>query len=162
MHSNLLSQLAALALKHSAMIATAESCTGGMIAAALTELSGSSAWFDRGYVTYSNEAKMQMLGVMRETIDGQGAVSAAAVAEMSQGALARSNATLTVAVSGVAGPTGGTDAKPVGTVWIAWASETSGALTRHYQFSGDRDAVREQTVSEALKGLIACIDSESM
>jgi len=162
MQNELLAQLATLALENKTVIATAESCTGGMIAAALTDLSGSSAWFDRGFVTYSNEAKMQMLGVTRETIEEQGAVSAAAVAEMSQGALARSDATLSVAVSGVAGPTGGSDSKPVGTVWIAWASDSRGALTRHYRFSGDREAVREQTVCEALKGLIGCIGSESM
>ncbi len=103
-------------------LATAESCTGGGIAQALTELAGASDWFDRGFVTYSNQAKMEMLGVNATTLERQGAVSEATVLEMARGALARSPADLSVAVSGVAGPGGGSDDKPVGTVWIGWAA----------------------------------------
>ncbi len=154
-------QLAKVALREQVVIATAESCTGGLIAAALTDRAGSSAFFDRAFITYSNEAKMEMLGVTSETLTEQGAVSAATVAQMAQGALARSSATLTVSVSGVAGPDGGSDAKPVGTVWIAWAS-ASNAYTRHHVFEGDRASVREQTVIEALRGLIRCIETESI
>lgn len=157
----LLEQLATLAVEHDQVIATAESCTAGMIAAALTELSGSSAWFDRGFVTYSNEAKKQMLGVTDETLDGPGAVSAATVAQMAQGALSRSAASMSVSVSGVAGPGGGSESKPVGTVWMAWASRDFGHRTRHFIFSGDRARVREQTVIEAVRGLIDCILSEA-
>lgn len=157
----LLEQLATLAIERDQVIATAESCTAGMIAAALTELSGSSAWFDRGFVTYSNQAKEQMLGVTEETLQGPGAVSAATVAQMAQGALARSAASMAVSVSGVAGPGGGSESKPVGTVWMAWASRDFGHRTRHYIFPGDRAAIREQTVIEAIRGLIECILSEA-
>ncbi len=156
----LLQQLAVLAVERQQVIATAESCTAGMIAAALTELSGSSAWFDRGFVTYSNDAKQQMLGVTEETLQGPGAVSAATVAQMAQGALARSSATMAVSVSGVAGPGGGSEQKPVGTVWMAWASRDYGHRTRHFLFAGDRADVRSQTVTEAVRGLIDCILSE--
>ncbi len=156
----LLQQLASLAIEQDQMIATAESCTGGLIAAALTELSGSSVWFDRGFVTYSNQAKKDLLGVTQETLEGSGAVSAATVAQMAQGALARGSASMAVSVSGVAGPGGGSDSKPVGTVWIAWASRDFGHRTRHFIFSGDRASVRQQTVIEAIRGLIDCILSE--
>lgn len=158
----LLRELASLTIREQVVIATAESCTGGLIAAALTELAGSSDWFDRGFVTYSNESKQEMLGVTEETLQQQGAVSGAAVAQMAQGALARSNASLAVSVSGVAGPAGGSDAKPVGTVWIAWASDHYGQSTRHFVFKGDRAAVREQTVTEAIRGLIKCIVSDAL
>lgn len=158
---SLLVRLASLAVQKQVIIATAESCTGGLIAGALTELAGSSDWFDRGFVTYSNEAKQEMLGVTNETLQQQGAVSGATVAQMAQGALTRSNASLAVSVSGVAGPGGGSDAKPVGTVWIAWASDRYGHSTRHFVFAGDRNAVREQTVTEAIRGLIKCIVSDA-
>lgn len=153
-------QLATLAVERGQVIATAESCTGGLIAAALTELAGSSNWFDRGFVTYSNNAKRQMLGVTAETLQGPGAVSAASVAEMARGALSHSSATMSVSVSGVAGPGGGSADKPVGTVWMAWASLDYGHRTRHFQFSGDRASVRRQAVTEAIRGLIDCILSE--
>lgn len=156
----LLQQLATLAVEREQIIATAESCTGGLIAGALTELAGSSAWFDRGFVTYSNESKQQLLGVTEETLAGPGAVSAATVAQMAQGALARSNASMAVSVSGVAGPSGGSDSKPVGTVWIAWASDAFGHRTRHFVFTGDRAQIRDQTVTEAIRGLIECILSD--
>jgi nicotinamide-nucleotide amidase len=139
-------------------IATAESCTGGLIAGACTELAGSSDWFDRGFVTYSNEAKAEMLGVDAAMIASQGAVSEPVARWMAQGALSRSLADLAVAVTGVAGPGGGSAAKPVGTVWLAWAwraadgaVETDALLQR---FAGDRAAVRQATVVCALQGLL--------
>ena len=135
-------------------LASAESCTGGWIAEAVTAISGSSAWFDRGFVTYSNEAKMDMLGVSAQTLAEQGAVSETTVREMAEGALARSLADVAVAVSGVAGPTGGSAAKPVGMVCIGWAAKAAptGSLTLH--FAGDRAAVRRQTVVRALDGIL--------
>ena len=137
------------------LLATAESCTGGWIAEAVTATAGSSGWFDRGFVTYSNEAKMEMLGVGADTLARHGAVSEAAVREMVAGALARSRAQIAVAVSGVAGPAGGSSAKPVGMVCLAWvvAGETPRVVTR--RFAGDREAVRRQTVECALQELIA-------
>ena len=137
------------------LLATAESCTGGWIAEAVTATAGSSGWFDRGFVTYSNEAKMEMLGVGADTLARHGAVSEAAVREMVAGALARSRAQIAVAVSGVAGPAGGSPAKPVGMVCLAWvvAGETPRVVTR--RFAGDREAVRRQTVECALQELIA-------
>ncbi len=158
----LLQKLATLAIEQSVIIATAESCTGGMIAASITDIAGSSDWFDRGYVTYSNNSKQCLLGVTDETLATQGAVSAATVAQMAQGALARSDASLTVSVSGVAGPGGGSSDKPVGTVWIAWASDNYGHFTRHFLFQGDRAAVRDQAVTEAIRGLVKCIDSDAI
>jgi nicotinamide-nucleotide amidase len=134
-------------------VASAESCTGGGIAAALTDVPGSSAWFDRGFVTYSNQAKQDMLGVSPETLLRYGAVSRETVIEMVRGALARSPAQLGVAVSGVAGPGGGTRDKPVGTVWIAWATANDVAAV-HRLFPGDRAAVRAATVDLALAGLV--------
>ncbi|OED38395.1 damage-inducible protein CinA [Chromatiales bacterium (ex Bugula neritina AB1)] len=160
-HTTLVQKLAGQAIAADVVIATAESCTGGLISAALTDIAGSSAFFDRAFITYSNDAKMELLGVTDETLSEQGAVSGATVAQMAQGALVRSNATLAVAVSGVAGPDGGTDSKPVGTVWIAWASDRN-AYTRHFLFAGDRASVREQTVTEALRGLIRCIETEAI
>lgn len=157
----LLQKLATLAIEKKVIIATAESCTGGMIAAAITNLAGSSEWFDRGFVTYSNNSKRSLLGVTDETLAGPGAVSAATVAQMAQGALAQSDATLTVSVSGVAGPGGGSENKPVGTVWIAWASNDYGQYTQHFLFKGNRAAVRNQTVTEAIRGLVRCIVSDA-
>ncbi|HRP22394.1 MAG TPA: nicotinamide-nucleotide amidohydrolase family protein [Thauera sp.] len=140
---------------HGWRLATAESCTGGWVAEAVTAISGSSAWFDRGFVTYSNEAKMDMLGVSARTLGEHGAVSEATVVEMAAGALSRSLADVAVAVSGVAGPSGGTAAKPVGMVCLAWAARdgVSRVLTAH--FDGEREAVRRQAVIHALEGVIA-------
>ncbi len=135
------------------MLATAESCTGGMIAAACTDLGGSSAWFERGFVTYSNEAKIEMLGVDARLIDQHGAVSEAVASAMAQGALARSRAQVAVAVTGVAGPAGGSKAKPVGTVWFGFATPT-GLVTEMRRFDGDRAAVRAATVEHALQRLV--------
>lgn len=135
-------------------VATAESCTGGLIAAACTELAGSSAWFERGFVTYSNEAKTELLGVEPALIAAHGAVSEAVALAMARGALARSRADLAVAVTGIAGPTGGSAAKPVGTVWFAWA--TPGAAHAECRvWPGERAAVRSATVAHALAGLLA-------
>jgi nicotinamide-nucleotide amidase len=136
------------------MLATAESCTGGWVAQAVTAISGSSAWFERGFVTYSNEAKQELLGVREETLGDFGAVSEETTREMAAGALARSRAQVTLAISGIAGPTGGTKDKPVGTVCFAWARKgaESESLTRH--FSGERESVRRQSVITALRGLL--------
>ncbi|HAF55727.1 MAG TPA: damage-inducible protein CinA [Thauera sp.] len=135
-------------------MASAESCTGGWIAEAITAISGSSAWFDRGFVTYSNAAKMEMLGVAARTLAEHGAVSEATVREMAEGALAHSLADVAVAVSGVAGPTGGTAAKPVGMVCISWATRTAPARTVTLHLAGDRAAIRRQTVVRALDGIL--------
>ncbi|MCC6900847.1 MAG: CinA family protein [Polyangiaceae bacterium] len=142
-------------------LATAESCTGGWVAAAVTAIAGSSDWFDRGFVTYSNEAKEEVLGVKAETIRTHGAVSEATAREMATGALARSRAGFALAVTGVAGPTGGTPGKPVGTVCFAWAAP-GGRLesaTRH--FDGDREQVRRQSVIAALQGVLERMDQAS-
>lgn len=138
-------------------IATAESCTGGMIAAAMTDLTGASALFDRGFVTYSNEAKMDLLGVSRETLADFGAVSEQVAAEMVIGALLNSQADLAVSVTGIAGPTGGTPEKPVGLVFIGTALKASPPHVTRYQFEGDRTAVRRQSVEAALHQLCGMI-----
>ncbi len=142
------------ALKASAAtLATAESCTGGGIAEAVTRIAGSSGWFERGWVTYSNKAKAVELGVAPELLRAEGAVSEAVVRAMADGARARAGVTWAVAVSGVAGPDGGSADKPVGTVWLAWAGR-DGVITEHCLFPGDRAAVRQQTVEKALSGLL--------
>jgi nicotinamide-nucleotide amidase len=140
-------------LREKMRCATAESCTGGGIATAITALSGSSAWFDRGFVTYSNEAKQEMLGVKASTLSLNGAVSAETVTEMAEGAILKSAANVSVAVSGIAGPDGGTKEKPVGTVWIAWAGGMIATRAERFSFEGDRESVREQTIQQALLGL---------
>jgi nicotinamide-nucleotide amidase len=134
-------------------VATAESCTGGLIAAAITDVAGSSGWFDRGFVTYSNDAKVALLGVRADTLKAHGAVSEATAREMAAGALARSLANLAVAVTGVAGPTGGSADKPVGTVCCAWAVRDGAVESATQRFAGDRAAVRAATVAWALDGL---------
>ncbi len=136
------------------VLATAESCTGGWIAEAVTATAGSSGWFDRGFVSYSNAAKMDMLGVSADTLAAHGAVSEETVREMALGALARSRAQAAVAVSGVAGPGGGSAAKPVGTVCLAWALAGGQTRVLTCRFDGDRESVRRQTVACALRGLI--------
>lgn len=135
------------------MMASAESCTGGLIAGACTDVSGSSEWFERGFVTYSNAAKVELLGVPPELIAQHGAVSEPVARAMAAGALAHSPAQLTVAVTGVAGPTGGSVDKPVGTVWFGWATP-AGTFTERQRFDGDRAAVRAATVQHALAGLL--------
>lgn len=138
------------------VLATAESCTGGWIAQTVTMVAGSSAWFDRAYVTYSNDAKREMLGVSAQTLNAHGAVSEAVVREMAKGAL-KGAATVAVAVSGVAGPDGGSEAKPVGMVCLGWATADGRirAATRHYQ--GDRAAVRRRSVIDGLEGVIELV-----
>jgi nicotinamide-nucleotide amidase len=140
------------------MLACAESCTGGGIAAALTDVAGSSAWFDRGFVTYSNQAKQDMLGVAPDTILAHGAVSRDAAIEMASGALANSQAQLAVAVTGVAGPGGGTPDKPVGTVWFCWVAAEHQPLAVCEHFDGDRAAVRSAAVDRGLRGLMEMLD----
>jgi nicotinamide-nucleotide amidase len=138
----------------SLLLATAESCTGGGIAEAITRIPGSSEWFDRGFVTYSNEAKVEMLGVESNVIDRYGAVSDAVVRQMAEGALARSKAHVAVAVTGVAGPGGGTVDKPVGTVWFAWVVRDKSIISERCMFKGDRAAIRRQTIMHALSKLL--------
>lgn len=139
------------------VMASAESCTGGMIAAAITDLGGSSSVFDRGFVTYSNQAKMDMLGVSRETLGEHGAVSAQVAEEMASGALAHSKAHIAISVTGIAGPSGGSADKPVGLVYMGIAVRGNKAEAHKFIFEGDRKAVREQSVSQALSLLInAC------
>ncbi|MDO9134900.1 MAG: CinA family protein [Hydrogenophaga sp.] len=134
-------------------MATAESCTGGLIAGACTDASGSSDWFERGFVTYSNAAKTELLGVPAELIEAHGAVSEPVARAMAAGAILHAPVQLTVAVTGVAGPTGGSADKPVGTVWFGWATP-AGSFTEHQRFDGDRAAVRAATVRHALAGLL--------
>ena len=152
----ILIQISAQLLTRGWMLATAESCTGGMIAAACTDLAGSSQWFERGFVTYSNEAKAEMLAVPPGLIEEHGAVSEPVARAMADGALAHSRAQVSLAVTGVAGPTGGTKAKPVGTVWFAWCvgGETHSEMQH---FAGDRAAVRVATVRYALKRLLSLL-----
>ncbi|MCF6338007.1 MAG: CinA family protein [Gammaproteobacteria bacterium] len=141
------------------LLAAAESCTGGGIAVALTDIPGSSQWFERGFVTYSNQAKQDMLGVQGETLVKYGAVSEITVTEMVAGALGHSNAQVAVAVSGIAGPTGGTPNKPVGMVCLAWQVADDSPVVRTEYFSGDRAVVRAKTVEYALRGvLVLCKD----
>ena len=143
------------------MAATAESCTGGGISAAITEIAGSSAWFDRGFVTYSNAAKQELLGVQAGTLARVGAVSEETAGEMARGALQRSAAQVSVAVTGVAGPGGGSDEKPVGTVCFGFATRAGVVLARRHLFTGDRAAVRRQTVITALEGLLALAEGQA-
>lgn len=138
-------------------VVTAESCTGGGVGEAITRTAGSSAWYDRGFVTYSNFSKVDLLGVKAETLGNFGAVSEQVAVEMAKGALHQSDADLAVAVTGVAGPDGGTVAKPVGLVWFAFASLEGACSARFEVFGGDRAAIREQAVREALRGLAAMI-----
>jgi len=154
----LVEQVANKLLQAQLKLVTAESCTGGWIACEATAIPGSSAWFERGFVTYSNQSKQEMLGVSTVTLEQHGAVSELTVREMAQGALAHSQADVSVAVSGVAGPTGGSVDKPLGTVWLAWAyGETIQASK--YCFKGDREQVREQAVYAAFKGLLELVNS---
>jgi nicotinamide-nucleotide amidase len=135
-------------------VSTAESCTGGLVAGAITDVAGSSAWFERGFVTYSNEAKTEMLGVRAETLAAHGAVSEPTAREMVTGALERSTADLVVAVTGIAGPSGGSPEKPVGLVCFAWGRRGGAIQSCTRRFAGDRAAVRGAAVAAALDGLI--------
>ncbi|MEW5781871.1 MAG: CinA family protein [Pseudomonadota bacterium] len=137
------------------MIATAESCTGGWAAQVITHTPGSSAWFERGFVTYANAAKVDMLGVRMFTIETFGAVSLETAGEMAAGALAHSNATISLAITGIAGPSGGSPEKPVGTVCFGWCLKEGVPVCERRLFAGDREAIRRQSVIHALTGLIA-------
>ena len=136
------------------VLVTAESCTGGWVAQAVTSVAGSSAWFDRGYVTYSNTAKREMLGVPQAVLDEHGVVSAVTVEAMARGALAACGASVSVSVSGIAGPGGATPSKPVGTVWLAWARADGATHSACRHFCGDRESVRRQATELALSGLL--------
>lgn len=140
------------------MLVTAESCTGGWIAKAVTDIPGSSAWFDCGMAAYSYEAKQALLGVSPQTLELYGAVSRETAVEMVSGALVHSGASIAVAVTGIAGPGGGTEDKPVGTVWVAWKRRGGYPQAQVFHFDGDRDAVRRQTVAAALRGLERLLD----
>ena len=153
-HLNELAQsVAGMVIAQKLMLVTAESCTGGWIAKTLTDLPGSSAWFDTGVVTYSYQAKEALLGVNPQTLERTGAVSEETALEMVSGALSRFGAGVAVAVTGIAGPSGGTEDKPVGTVWISWKRRGCYGKAQLFHFAGDRDAVRRQTVAAALIGL---------
>jgi nicotinamide-nucleotide amidase len=141
------------------MLATAESCTGGWAAQALTALAGSSNWFERGFVTYSNAAKEEMLGVRPETLAHHGAVSEETAREMALGALSHSRAAVALAITGIAGPSGGTLEKPVGMVCFAWAAEGGATRSETRRFAGDREAVRRQSVERALTGVLELLDA---
>ena len=136
------------------MIATAESCTGGLVAEAITRIAGCSAWFDRGFVTYSNAAKTSMLGVPQDLLVVHGAVSEPVVRAMVEGALAASAARAAVAITGIAGPGGGSEAKPVGTVWIAWGARGEPVQPRPFRLQGDRRAIRHAAAATALQGMV--------
>ncbi len=152
----IIGQMADFLQKKQWMLATAESCTGGMISAACTDLAGSSNWFERGFVTYSDAAKTELLGVDAALIARHGAVSEEVARAMVQAAIARSKAQVAIAVTGVAGPTGGSKAKPVGTVWFGWATP-AGIVSEMRRFDGDRRQVREATVKYALQRLVALL-----
>ncbi|MGR9105490.1 MAG: CinA family protein [Gammaproteobacteria bacterium] len=136
-------------------LVTAESCTGGWVAKSVTDVAGSSEWFDRGFVTYSNRAKVEMLGVVESDLVRYGAVSRETVQSMAGGALARSSAQFAVAVSGIAGPGGGSPDKPVGTVWFAWQRAGENCRTEVHHLAGNRDRVREQSVVIVLQGILS-------
>lgn len=146
-------QVGAALKAHGLMLATAESCTGGGVAQAITEVAGSSAWFERGFVTYSNRSKQQMLGVNESTLMQHGAVSEATAREMVTGALQHSEAQVALAVSGIAGPDGGTPDKPAGTVWFAWGLKDGVTIARMHRLNGNRAEVRAQSVRIALQGV---------
>lgn len=154
-----LSEKAGALLKQRAMaLTTAESCTGGWVGQAITSVAGSSGWYDRGFITYTNPSKQDMLGVSSDTLERFGAVSEQTVREMAAGALARSSAQVAIAVSGIAGPAGGTPDKPVGTVCFAWAVKGGLIRTETHRLSGPREAVRRQSVRIALEGVIALLE----
>lgn len=153
----LAARLGELLRRRGLFLATAESCTGGWICKAVTDVPGSSGWLDRGFVTYSNASKEEMLGVRAATLASHGAVSEQTVLEMVAGALAKSRAQVAVATSGIAGPDGGSPDKPVGTVWLAWSVPGRGGWAQRRDLAGDRDLVRRQAAQLALAGLVAAL-----
>lgn len=157
-------QLAEQVITKGLKIVTAESCTGGWVAETITSIAGSSDWFDRGFVTYSNAAKQEMLGIRASTLEHYGAVSEQTVREMAEGALSHSHANLSVAITGIAGPSGGTPEKPVGTVWFGWSLRKSNdflTITKLEHYAGDRQEIRQQAVIAALKGLLSLATEQS-
>jgi nicotinamide-nucleotide amidase len=152
-------ELGGLLLQQGKLLASAESCTGGGIAFLVTEIAGSSQWFERAFVTYSNQSKQQMLGVRAQTLEDNGAVSEPVVQEMVAGSLLNSEATIVTAVSGVAGPSGGSDEKPVGMVCFGWGQTASKVITHTEYFKGDRHEIRTQTIETALNGVIKLLRS---
>ena len=146
-------------LQNHLVLTTVESCTGGWVAEAITSIAGSSSWFERGFVTYSNEAKQELVSVRKETLLQYGAVSREVAREMSLGGVDASRADLAVAVTGIAGPDGGTLQKPVGTVWVAWGNRSGKVREEHFQFDGDREAVRRATVEQSLVGILEFLKS---
>ena len=158
----LVEQLATLLIKADKKLTVAESCTGGWVAKVLTDLTGSSAWFERGFVTYTNQAKHEMLGVNESTLESYGAVSQETVSEMAIGALKNSHADFSLSVSGIAGPGGGSKEKPVGLVWFSWAVKENNTLnilaSEKQVFDGDRESVRQQAVEYVLTELIKFLE----
>ena len=152
-------RLGRLLLERGEWLAAAESCTGGWLAQSVTAIAGSSAWFDRGFVTYSNAAKVDMLGVAEGLLERHGAVSEPVARAMAQGTLVHSRADGSVAITGIAGPSGGSPEKPVGTVCFAWARKDGGCEAQTCHFSGDRSAVRKQSVRYALNGLLERLET---
>jgi nicotinamide-nucleotide amidase len=157
--TTIVEEIAAILQARAHTLVTAESCTGGWIAKLLTDAAGSSVWFERGFITYSNAAKLELLQVPKETLALYGAVSEQAVIAMVGGALHQSQAEIGLAVSGIAGPGGGSREKPVGTVWLAWGLADGSYHSRHCLFAGDRNTVREQAAYAALKGLLDVLNS---
>ena len=144
------------------IVTTAESCTGGGVAQAITDIAGSSQWFSHGFITYSNQAKQQLVNVDPDLINTYGAVSQEVVESMACGALLASGADFAIAVSGIAGPDGGSPEKPVGTVWIGWASRENLILSQKFIFSGNRNSVRNQSVENSLEGLLEIITKNTV
>jgi len=142
------------------MLATAESCTGGWVGKVITDISGSSHWYDRGFITYTNQAKQEMLGVDADTLAQFGAVSEQTVRQMAEGAITHSHADIALAISGIAGPHGDTPEKPLGMVCLAWAGKSFATFTRTEYFKGDREQVRYQAVVTALQGIVECLEAK--
>jgi nicotinamide-nucleotide amidase len=158
----LAAQVGGLLKAHGLLLTTAESCTGGGVAEAITGVAGSSAWFERGFITYSNRSKQEMLGVSAATLEQYGAVSEATVREMVAGALRHSGAQVALAVSGIAGPDGGTVDKPVGMVWFAWGIKQNAARAQCHRFEGNRAEVRAHAVRTALQGVIDLLQQHTI
>jgi nicotinamide-nucleotide amidase len=155
--TELVTQLAGVLCKANSKVCTAESCTGGLIAKSFTDLGGSSTWFERGFVTYSNESKIEVLGVSESVIEQYGAVSEPVATAMAVGALSHSHADYSIAVTGVAGPGGGSDEKPVGTVWVGVASKNQ-VSARKYHIDGNREEIRWQTMQRAVENLLGLLE----
>ena len=160
--NQLAAQVGAALKSRGLMLASVESCTGGWVGEVVTSVPGSSHWYDRGFITYTNESKQEMLGVAAQTLAEFGAVSEQTVREMAAGALKHSRAHITLAISGIAGPGGGTPNKPVGTVCVAWATRSGAGLSQMIHFQGDRTAVRRQAVVAALQGVLRMVEGETI